>query len=84
MTASWPILICNKKSAVRPEGCIALCTLYKDAVAVVNLVLDNLCGPAGKIFYMGVHGAVLPLHLDGAVTLCLALPLQREHPSSAR
>ena len=54
----------------------SLTLLYKNAVAVVDLVLDDLRRPAGKILYVGLHGAVLPLHFDGAVALGLALPLQ--------
>ena len=43
---------------------------------MVNFVLDDLRRPAGKVFDVGAHFAVLPLYLDGLVALCLALPLQ--------
>ena len=45
---------------------------------MVDFVLDDLGGPAGEVFDVGVHFAVLPLHLDGFVALGLALALQGE------
>ena len=52
------------------------CSLDDDTVTMVDFVLDDLGGPAGEVFDVSVHFAVLPLYLDGFVALGLALALQ--------
>lgn len=69
--------MCTKKRCTR-AGRIAVYLLYKDAVAVVYLMLDDLGSPAGEILYMGLHRTVLPLDLDSPVAPRPALSLQRK------
>ena len=37
---------------------------------MVDLVLDDLCRPAGERFDAGLEFFVLPLHFDGLPALC--------------
>lgn len=57
-------------------GFLGRCSLDDDTVTMVDFVLDDLGGPAGEVFDVSVHFAVLPLYLDGFVALGLALALQ--------
>ena len=36
---------------------------------MIDLVLDDLCGPAGESFDAGLELLVLPLDLDGLIAL---------------
>ena len=43
--------------------------LYQYTIAMINLVLDDLRGPAGEGFDPNLELLVLPLHLDGLIAL---------------
>ena len=56
----------------------SLCFLDEDAVAVIDLMLDDLRRPAGERFNARLELLILPLHLDGLITLCFPRAGQRQ------
>ncbi len=64
-------------SAYRAFGAIRL-ALNQYAVQMVDLMLDDLCGPSREALDMADHLAILPAHLDILETLGLALSRQAQ------
>ena len=71
-------------SQVVPKGCIFdegcnfhETTLNENTVTVIDLVLDNLCSPAGKGFQPGLECGILVFYFDFLKSFCRAGPAQQ-------